>query len=118
MADIGLTTEIRKCVKLLNNATPEYLDLTSDSKEYKKIKAEVDTFKQWVIDWENTESYDCKTENCTTKAARLKEVADGVRKYANTCTASINKRHKNNLRRRKRNGDKTLTLREKIGTWF
>jgi hypothetical protein len=118
MADTGLTSEIRKCVKLLNNYTPGDLDLTSDSVEYRTIKTEVDTFKRWVIEWENLESYACVTENCTTKAARLKEAADAVRKYAHTCSASIKKRHKNNLRRRKKNKDTTLTLREKISTWF
>jgi hypothetical protein len=117
MADTGLKNKIHKRVKLLNRYTPGELGLTSDSVEYKTIKKDVDTFKRWVLQWENTDSYACKTENCVTHATRLKEAATEVRKYANTCTSSVELRRKNNLRRRKKCGER-LTLRENISTWF
>jgi hypothetical protein len=118
ISDKSLARKIYDCVTLLKVYTPEALGLTENSVEYKTIKKEVDTFDQWVRNWKDVDSYICKTENCVTQATRLKGAADEVRKYADSCTKSIENRHKSNLRERKKTGDHTLTFREKFATWF
>ena len=118
VSDKAVKSDIKKCLDLIKLYKPAGLGLTPDSEEFKIIKADVDNFLYITHHWDKMSVYACVGNECTSKVDKLQQVADQVRSYASTCTASINKQHKKNLKQRRQTGDKTLTAGEKLWSWF
>lgn len=118
MADQSIENEIGKCMVLLKKHSPSGLGLTEDQEVYQTLKAEVDAFVDIVKKWDTLTAYTCESGECTYKSEKLQLVSDKVRAYAKTCMSSINARKKTELKKRRKNGDKTLTFGEKLKSWF
>jgi sulfur relay (sulfurtransferase) DsrC/TusE family protein len=119
ISDPDLADTIEQCLDLIDRYTPAGLDLNEDDDDYKKIKADVDNFLQIIHEWDKMNVYTCaETGTCRSKADKLQITADEVREYAQTCSASLQKRHKKHLIKRRKNGDTTQSIGQKLWSWF
>jgi hypothetical protein len=119
MADKNLADTINNCVRLLGDFTPSALNFTSESPEYKKMCSDVKSFGDMINRWEDITLYACDdTKECVSKSEKLKLVADQIRKYAASCTATIDTRRKLNMKSRIANKDPSVTKYDQFKSWF
>jgi hypothetical protein len=119
------TSMINGCFKLLEKFSPADLGMTAGSDAYNKLKGDVDAFRSSVQRWDDINLYvDTTDEFCTapteceSRLQRLHTIAQEVDKYATQCKQSLRTYRKQNLRRRRKDGDSTLTYSEKLLSWF
>lgn len=116
-------TTIQNCIGELNKYTAVELGL--DKAVYDEMKAKFLKLQHLVESWDDVNTYYTKSEycsadgaDCTTNVKRLHVIAAEIERAANSCSSEISKLYKNKVVERRKSGDKSLTMYQRLKSYF